>query len=433
MYDNLMRELPIYGVFEGLNKSATKNFSESRALVNDAAALKTFVEKLRNLIGKYGPPFSTSVGTHPNFKHFKNGQQATCPTTSFFLDIKGSTQLFDKYPVAQACQMQDAIIQSAIYLVQAFDGHVVRIPGDGIFAVFGRDAYPANCAALDALNSATTVLLVLESHLEQWFVDNGFKPIRIRIGIDHEPEALWRHNGIAGCNEMSPHGLHVSLASKLQNRAELNSIMIGDNVKQMLQLPDDTHTKIKKDSVNQPERFVRGDYKMWQFQWENHAKTFSWVTKTSSGLLPVVSSQPSFHLNAALQDEDGNVISKIQSSMLVLDKGHSIVFSVSPLPENSKIRWIVENTGEEASTARDLTYEIEKERNKKTVSRSTAYHGVHSMICRVTFPSGREAERKFVVIIGADHRDENQIRDVTSTTPQLVASTRPVLEISRGR
>lgn len=432
MYDNLMRELPIYGVFEGLNKNASKSFAETRALTNDAASLQTFVEKLRTLIGKHGAPFSTAVGTHPNFAHLRNGQQAYTSTTSLFLDIKGSTQLFDKYPVEQACKMQDAIIQSAIYLIQAFDGHVVRIPGDGIFAVFGRDAYPTHCAILDALNSATAVLLVLESHLEQWFTDNGFKPIRIRIGIDHEPKALWRHNGIAGCNEMSPHGLHVSLACKLQNRADLNTIMIGNNIKEMLQLPDDQLTRVKKDSANQAERFIRGDYKMWVFQWENHAKTFSWVTKTSSGLLPVVSDQPTFKINAALQDENGNIISKLHSSMVVLDKGHSIIFTVSQLPENSKIRWIVENTGTEASNARDLTYEMESERNQKTVTRSTAYHGVHTMICKVTYPSGKAAEQRFVVIISGSHIGE-QIRDVTNTGPQLTINSRPLLEITNGR
>lgn len=422
MYDNILKELPVYKVFGNLNKSEDFKLSESRALANDNG-IQLFVENLRQQIGRAGVPFSKTIGTHPDFTDLVQNQTAVAPITSLFLDIKGSTQLFEKYEYEKACEMQDAIIQSAIYLIQAFDGHIVRIPGDGIFAVFGRDDYSIENGALDSINAASTIVFVLESFLTDVFTQNGLKPVRIRVGIDHDDKALWKHNGIEGCHELSPHGLHVSMASKLQNKANSNCVMLGNNIKDLLQLPEDL-LSVKKYTENGEEKsdhYVRTNYKMWQFDWEKHVGHFTWVPKKSGRFLPAPSNQPSFNLISALIDDENTLIRKFSSSMEVLEKGHILKFSLNALPAGCSIRWFVENNGTEAQENNCVRYEIVEARNKTSVERETAYHGVHYLICKVTFPSGKIAEKRITVPVGATF--VSSLRDVTGTTSSVRIST----------
>ncbi|MES2802589.1 MAG: adenylate/guanylate cyclase domain-containing protein [Bdellovibrionota bacterium] len=420
MYDkNIFDELPIYRVIESLKNPTMMKLAEASVTRADSLDMESFALRLRKAIGRDGIPFSTKIGTHPDFQNLKQGQSARAPTTSIFVDIKGSTQLFEKYDYEKAFLMQDSIIQSAIYIIQAFDGHIVRIPGDGIFAVFGRQDYSAENGMLDALNAASTMLVVLETHLKTQFESLGLNPLRIRVGIDFDEKALWKHNGIEGCHELSPHGLHVSLAAKLQNKAHSNRIMIGDAVKTHLALSNDAVSvkKYQEDGEEKAERFVRSDYKMWEFDWEKHSENFSWIAKHTGQLFPALPYGLNFTLAAAIIDENDTFVRKISSSMEVLEKGHSLFFSVvSPLPQNCKINWFVENHGDEASEADCLFYEIESGRNKLNVIRDTFYHGQHFLICKVTFPSGKVVEKRVGVFISPKFVATE--RDVTGTLKQ---------------
>ncbi|MBL7555497.1 MAG: hypothetical protein JNM24_06710 [Bdellovibrionaceae bacterium] len=418
MYDNIFNELPIYRVLNGLNQTQDfRRLSESSVVKADTSQdLQSFVLKLRQAIGRPGVPFSTKIGTHPDFVSLQRGKSQRAAITSVFLDIKGSTQLFEKYDYERAFLMQEAIIQSAIYIIQAFDGHVVRIQGDGIFAVFGRNDYSVENGVLDSLNAASTLLIILESYLSEKFQSNGLKPLRVRVGIDHDKQSLWRHNGIDGCNELSPHGYHVSMASKLQSKANSNSIMIGEHIRELLHLPAELISQ-KKYTENGREKydpFVRGDYKMWEFDWNSHASHFSWVTKASGKLLPSLNHAPDFTLHSALLNKDGVLDRKFSSSMEVFKKGNSLKFSIGVLPKNCTVRWYVENRGEEAEAAKCLYYEIPDSRNKTNVERDTAYHGQHFLICKVTYPSGKTIEKRIGVFIGHDWEPGTE-REVTET------------------
>lgn len=427
MYDNIFKELPIYRVLNGLNN--TQDFSRlsetSVTKADTSQEMQSFVLKLRQAIGRPGIPFSTKIGIHPDFVSLQRGKSRRAPITSVFLDIKGSTQLFEKYDYERAFLMQEAIIQSAIYIIQAFDGHVVRIPGDGIFAVFGRENYSVENGVLDSLNATSTLLIVLESYLGEKFQSNGLRPLRVRVGIDHDKESLWKHNGIEGCNELSPHGYHVSMASKLQGKANSNSIMIGDNIRKLLHLPYEliSQKKYIENGREKHDSFARGDYKMWEFNWNSHASHFSWVTKSSGKLFPSLSQTPDFMLYSALLTKDGVLDRKFSSSMEVLKKGNSLKFSIGILPKNCSVRWFVENRGDEAEAAKCLYYEIPDSKNKTNVERDTAYHGQHFLICKVTYPSGKTVEKRIGVFIGPDWEPGTE-REVSEVRPDSYFPTR---------
>ncbi|MBY0315397.1 MAG: adenylate/guanylate cyclase domain-containing protein [Bdellovibrionales bacterium] len=420
MYDsNIFSQLPIAKAIDSLSQPG-QNFRLAEAFVKNADSnveVQSFVTKLRQLIGRNTAPFSTKIGTHPDYEYLKRGQDTKGPITSIFIDIKGSTQLWEKFPYETAFFMQNAIVQSAIYVIQAFDGHVVRIHGDGIFAVFGRKTASSENCLLDALNASSTTLFFLETYLTEKFKNLGLSPLKIRVGVDHDKDAYWKHNGIDGCNELSPSGLYVSLAAKLQSRASANSIMIGDNVKSNLQLPEEFLT-VKTFIENGKEKtdpYIRGTYRMWLFDWENHMGKFSWVTRENGKLLPATTGSNMFHLHSQVVSSFGQLQRVFPSSMEVINKGETIRFSLGPLPKNCAIRWYVENRGDEATEAKCLYYEVPESKNKTWVERDTAYWGHHYLICKVTFPSGKIAERRIGVFVGPNWAEPKQL---PTTAPQ---------------
>jgi adenylate cyclase len=423
MYDSVFTKSPIYRVLENLGKTE-KSFKLAEArLINDDQVVENFGTELRKAIGRSSTPFSVRLGTHPEFMNLKNNESRISSVVSVFIDIKGSTQLYNKYSYEEAFDMSHAIIESALHIIQAFDGHVVRLHGDGIFVIFKKTTSKIENSIIDAINSTSTLLWFLENFLNDKFKANNLDPLKIRVGIDLDGKALWKHSGIEGCSELSPNGYHVSLAAKLQSEARVNSIMIGDNIKEALQLPEEfISIKTFVDSgVEKKDTHIHGDYRMWQFNWDKHIEKFTWIPKTTTGsMLPAVSTSP-FSIQASVSNEQGET-KKILSSMEVLDKGLSLKFTVGPVPQNCSIQWYIENRGMEAEEADNedvnnnkLFFEITEARNKTIASGiMTEYWGHHYLICKVTYPNlGKTVTQKFGVFVGKneiaqiEHRTQN--------------------------
>lgn len=431
MYDSIFTRSPIYRVLDNIGKTE-KSFKLAEArLINDTQVVENFGTELRKAIGRSPQPFSTRLGTHPEFIHLKNNDSRTSPVVSVFIDIKGSTQLYNKFPYEEAFDMSHAIIESALHIIQAFDGHVVRLHGDGIFAVFKRSTTKIENSIVDAINSTSTLLWFLENFLTDKFKSNNLDPLKIRVGIDLDNKALWKHSGILGCSELSPNGYHVSLAAKLQSEARVNSIMIGDNIKESLQLPDEfiSIKTFTESGVEKKDTHIHGDYRMWQFDWDKHIEKFSWIPKKQLGsLLPAVSG-PMFSIQASVIDLHGNS-KRILSSMEVLDKGLSLKFTVGPIPQNCNVQWFIENRGAEAEIADNenvntnkLFFEIQEARNKTIASDiTTEFWGHHYLICKVTYPNlNKTVTQKFGVFIGQNEAEQLEDNMPTYQTIDVAA------------
>ena len=174
---------------------------------------------LRQLINRSGNCFSQTIGPHPEFEHLGALEDTTSPVTSVFVDIKSSTSLGFKYPSRKVKNVKQSLLETAVIVAQAFDGHVHRLQGDGIVIFFRNNKVADTVVAKDAINASVTLLALIESVINPKLSNLGVDPIKIRIGIDHDPEALWSHYGIHGCSEITASGRYVDLAAKLQGKA----------------------------------------------------------------------------------------------------------------------------------------------------------------------------------------------------------------------
>ena len=230
--------LPISTTLNSIFKKDHQLSKASRA--NSLGLTESSEAKLRQVLNRPPRDYPKTIGAHPDFADLKLGEDTDGQVTSLFVDIKSSTKLGFDHDTRTVRKIKQSLIESAIIVFQAFDGHIHRLQGDAVVAFFRRSDLSAHDTTLDSVNAATTLLALLKSYINPRFVAHGLDPISIRIGIDHDPQALWSHYGIRNVSEITATGRYVDLAAKLQSRAGENTVMVGgDNLKTLMDFPDE--------------------------------------------------------------------------------------------------------------------------------------------------------------------------------------------------
>ncbi|RYU91985.1 adenylate/guanylate cyclase domain-containing protein [Mucilaginibacter terrigena] len=155
---------------------------------------------------------------------------ATLPDTEkelaiLFLDIRNFTGLMESQPGRSVIQVVRRLFTAFNQIIKNFQGKVVEVAGDNLYAVFGlqsnlRDA--ANNAYQAAKVMFQTVNLFNEAHDEAF--DGG--PLEIGVGM-HTGKVFVGEFGLEGPAALSVMGLPVNIAARLQAKTkELNNDML---------------------------------------------------------------------------------------------------------------------------------------------------------------------------------------------------------------
>lgn len=377
-----------------LKKSNYEVFQEI-AKNNEIEATLPAKDRLRQLFGKNGQPFSNTIGAHPDFQELMENESKKQYVCSLFLDISGSTKLGLKFPLSTVRFYKNAILKSAIEIFQVFDGHIHRLQGDAVFAYFGHKEMKKSDAIINALNAASLMQSYNKYTLSEFFKENDLEPLRIRIGIDigDDHQVLWSSYGIGSITEITSTSIHTDLAAKLQAKAPKNSIVIGENVYSYIDLPDEfiKIKKITKRGIQEEEKYILNDsnlksyYQMRIFDWETYLSSFSFLPKESN---LIYKSPEDFEIICEVS-EDLEHISPYKSNSRSIPKEAEIAFklqlkkylTVANLKPH-RITWKVINRGKEAIQADKLEFFMTNEENKYVCKQSTLYNGHHYMECK---------------------------------------------------
>ena len=363
-------------IFEHLNEYSAEEFSNN---------LK---ESFRKLVGKE-KKYEETIGTHPDFKDLENTNDIEKHyIVSMFVDIKNSTSIYLKTKdLIWTKHIKNTMLRTITIFMQVFDGHIHRLQGDAVFSYFGWKDKCEEDAIIDSLNAASFLLYYIENGLNQQLGKQQLPPIKLRIGIDfgEEQEVLWSEYGLPPSTEVTTTSLHTDLAAKLQNQASANSIMIGDNIKTFLDLPNEFIEKKKytidgkrreKDYIlNKPEK----KYRMWVFLHQKYLKYFPFLEKSD-------------FIIQCLREEG-----EYFPNIIALEKGETLTFQITKNNElhpyyinhNSsynpkKFKWSKENRGKEAKDKNQAKiFELSNSEDKIEHNDATAYRGHHTITCKI--------------------------------------------------
>lgn len=351
-------------------------FLPNLGLYTDDDFLEQTKEKFRNLVGKEGRyKHRETIGTHPDFTRLEGTDNIENHyAVSMFVDIKNSTSIYLKTgDLVWTKTFKNTVLRIITTFMQVFDGHVHRLQGDAVFGYFVWKDKCEEDAVIDALNTASFLLYYIQNGLNKELESLGYEPLKLRTGIDfgNRDEVIWSEYGLAPATEVTTTSLHTDLAAKLQNRASSNTIMIGDNIKEILDLPDEfieiktyqKDYKIKEDKyiLEKPEK----KYRMWLFKHDNYLKYFPYLHHDDIQMICLSNGDTYF------------------PNLTTISKGKSLVFSIEgagiwPLPI---YKWSKENRGREAEKVNQSGRLEASETIKNRAKEGTAYKGHHIMTC----------------------------------------------------
>lgn len=254
--------------YSGISDCLAKN--ESLTLTISEPEQYILQSKIREAFGKGNTLNLSTIADHPDFNSLVHGGTKNQFITTMFVDIKGSTKLSLKYPncLEFIYLFKNAVIKSCIEVIHAFDGHVHRIMGDAVLGFFGSSSVSKPQSILDCINAAAMLTVILEHTIKPWLksqkedFDVGDFGFRIGCNFGDDDEILWANYGFGDVGEVSPTGLPVDLAAKLQGLANKNQIMMGQGLLNFFNFPEN-FSEIKKSQVNynyEPNPYISPNY-----------------------------------------------------------------------------------------------------------------------------------------------------------------------------
>lgn len=135
--------------------------------------------------------------------------------TVMFTDIQGFSRMGEKLPSDQIIEILNEYLTAMTEIIFAYHGSLDKYIGDGIMAVFGnigsnnprQDAYYAVKAALE--------MQLKMADLQKKWMDEGIRPIQIRIGIN-TGEALVGYVGHPRRRELTVIGDTVNTTARIE-------------------------------------------------------------------------------------------------------------------------------------------------------------------------------------------------------------------------
>jgi len=398
-YKNKYNRSYLTEAFESRHDTYMDSIVSNLDTYSDDSFIEKTIDDFRKLVGKSGQYKNReTIGTHPDFKSIEGTNIIENHyIVSMFVDIKNSTSIYLKTKdLVWTKTFKNTVLRVISIFMRIFDGHIHRLQGDAIFSYFGWKDKCEEDAIIDSLNASSFLLWYIEKKLNPQLIELQYEPLKIRIGIDYgnSDEVIWSEYGLAPATEVTTTSLHTDLAAKLQNRASSNTVMIGNNVKEFLDLPDEfiDIKKYQKNYEDIEDKYIldkpEKKYRMWIFKHNNYLKYFPFLQSENFNL-KCNSSNYQYHSNLSSLEKNESLTYTLEHPFSLPHRGLS----------NIKFEWTKENRGKEAKLSNSYGKLQASKSFRNTANESTLYRGHHIMQCKV-LQNGRVQEvLKFGIFI----------------------------------
>jgi len=272
----------------------------SRRLIKEQRSFSSNMQLQAQPLGSVLKPEvlnNAKLGLHPDFTELKGTDNiAYHYIVSAFIDIQGSTNLHRKYDLIDIYRITNTIQSAAIHTVITMGGHVQRLQGDGVFAYFGGKNIDKKKANELAVMASSMFTYFVENDLKSLFLTDGIEDINTRIGIDFgdDNDVLWANFGLLAVSELTTNSLHTSLASKMQQWATRNGIVVGQHVKDRLLIADTFFDLVRNSKGEVEKRYIfeipdeNFRYTQYKFEWLKYLKSLPFIQVRPDGTLLIV-------------------------------------------------------------------------------------------------------------------------------------------------
>ncbi len=216
-------------------------FQEGEKTVDSSTLIKKAQERVFNSVNndiEY-PPFVDKS------EHFlRNHVNSRVHIFVMYVDLVGSTNLTLSLPEDKVVKVISSFAQEMAYTVTQFGGYMLKFVGDAVLAYFNAEndlIYPAD----NIVNCAKSMLRVITESINPVLSESGYPELAAKIGIDHGENIVVRYGSDKRKSHVDILGPSMNMAAKIQNMANPNRLLIGEDVYGKLH-PETQKSFIKK-------------------------------------------------------------------------------------------------------------------------------------------------------------------------------------------
>ena len=201
-------------------------FQEGEKTVDSDTLIKKAQDRVLNSV-KNGIEYPPFVDNSEEF--LRNHVNSRVHIFVMYVDLVGSTNMSLSLPEEKVVTIISSFAQEMAYTVTQFGGFMLKFVGDAVLAYFNAEnelIYPAD----NIINCAKSMLRVLTDGINPVLTINGYPSLAAKIGIDHGQNIIVRYGSDIKKSHVDILGPSMNMASKIQNMAVPNQLLIGGDV-----------------------------------------------------------------------------------------------------------------------------------------------------------------------------------------------------------
>ena len=148
-----------------------------------------------------------------------------------YVDLVGSTKMSMTLPSEKLSILISSFSQEMSYVIEQFHGYVLKFVGDAVIGYFVENETNQIPAVYNAVGCAESMIKVVKQGINPILIEKvGLSEISVKIGIDFGKNVVVRYGADEEMAYVDLLGPTMNVASKIQNLAKPNQIIVGQEV-----------------------------------------------------------------------------------------------------------------------------------------------------------------------------------------------------------
>lgn len=230
--------------------------NEADGPVDSATLIRNVQNRINNALEK-GYQYTRVMDSSEKFLRKNVFQQINMAV--LYVDLVESTKMSMELPPDKLSTLISSFSQEMAYVINAHNGYVLKFVGDAVIGYFVEHETSSFQTVDNAVGCAESMIKVVNQGINPILKEKiGLPDISIKIGIDFGRNVVIRYGADEKMASVDLLGPTMNVASKIQNLAKPNQILVGQDIHDRL------HPSIRK--------FFSDITKELADDWQHHSK-----------------------------------------------------------------------------------------------------------------------------------------------------------------
>ena len=215
---------------------------ESGTAVDSATLIENVQNRINNAL-ENGYEYTRTVDSSEEYLRKRAFRQINMAV--IYVDLVDSTKMSMKLPADKLSVLISSFSQEMAFVINAYNGYVLKFVGDAVIGYFVEDEMSRFHIAENSVRCAESMIKVVNQGINPILTEKiGLSEIGVKIGIDFGKNVVVRYGDDEKRSHIDLLGPTMNVASKIQNLAEPNQILVGQKIYEIL------HPRLQKFFLN---------------------------------------------------------------------------------------------------------------------------------------------------------------------------------------